>query len=311
MNNNNFTIISFYQFRQLKNLHILKKFFSDFGFFHKLKGTIIISPEGINGSISGLNESIRLFEKMLFSRGFKNLELKYSFFKYMPFNRFKIKIKKEIITFSKTKLDVQNNTASYINSKKWNNLIEKKDVLLIDVRNRFEHNIGTFKNAINPNTNNFSEFKKFIDNNLSLKKDKKIAMFCTGGIRCEKASSYMLNQGFINLYQLKGGILKYLEETSKSKSKWIGECFVFDNRVSVKNELKSGTYILCHGCREPLSKNDRKSDKYEEGICCLKCFNKISIKKRKSLKERNQQIQIAKKKGLYNPYIKFTTSNIL
>ena len=311
MNNNKFTIISFYQFRQLKNLLLLKKFFVDYCSFQKLRGTILLAPEGINGVLAGLEHPIKLFEKKIISKGFNNLEFKYSYHKYMPFNRLKIKNKKEIITFAHIKLDVENNTATHVKAENWNNIIENKDTLLLDVRNEFEYKIGTFKNALNPKTKNFSDFKKFVDKELSLNKHKQIAMFCTGGIRCEKASSYMLRKGFKNLYQLKGGILQYLEKIQKNKSKWKGECFVFDNRVSVKNKLSIGTYELCFGCRMPISMEDRNSEKYEKGVSCIKCFNLLSNEKKERLRERNKQIKIAKKKGIYNPYIKYTPLNFL
>jgi len=311
MNNNNFTIISFYQFRQLKNINFLKNFFKEFCSFHKIRGTVLLAPEGINGALAGFNKSIKFFEKEIISHGFNNLEFKYSHHKFMPFNRLKIKIKDEIITFSKTKLNVENNTATYVNSKDWNHLIEDKNTLVLDVRNQFEYELGTFKNSLNPNIKKFSEFKNFLNKKFSFRKYKQIAMFCTGGIRCEKASSYMLKKGFKNLYQLKGGVLKYLEDIPKNNSRWNGECFVFDNRVSVKNELAPGTYILCYGCRMPLSKEERKSNKHENGVSCPKCFNFLSYSKKKNLRERNKQIQIAKKKGIYNPYIKYTPLNFL
>ena len=311
MNKNNFTIISFYQFIQLKNLLQLKKFFAEFCSFHKLRGTVLLASEGINGAIAGLSEPIQQFKKSIYSKGFKNLELKYSYHKYMPFNRLKIKIKKEIITFSRMKLNVEKNTATYVKSKNWNSLIENKDTLVLDVRNNFENELGTFKNSFVPKTKNFSEFKKFVDKELTSQNQKKIAMFCTGGIRCEKASSYMLKKGFKNLYQLKGGILRYLEEIPKDKSTWQGECFVFDNRVSIKNELAIGTYELCYGCRMPLSTKDRQSRKYEKGVSCIRCFDSLSSQKKKKLRERNKQIKIAKRKGIYNPYIKYTPSNFL
>ena len=311
MNNNNFTIISFYQFLQIKNFIFLKKLFEEFCLFHKLRGTILLAPEGINGTLAGLNYSIKLFEKKIYSEGFNNLELKYSYYKFMPFNRLKIKIKKEIITFTKTKLNVEKNTADYVYPKDWNNLIENKDTLILDVRNKFEYEVGTFKNSMNPKIKNFSEFKIFVDKELKKQVNKKIAMFCTGGIRCEKASSYMLSKGFKNLFQLRGGILKYLKEIPIKKSKWRGECFVFDNRVSVKNELANGSYELCYGCRMPLKKKDCKSDKYEKGVSCPKCFRQLSNDKKKRLRERNKQNNIAKRKGIYNPYIKYTPSNFL
>ena len=309
MNNSNFTIISFYKFIELRNLIQLKKFFAEFCSFYKLRGTILLAPEGINGAIAGLNKPIKQFKNFMHSKGFLNLELKYSYHEYMPFNRLKIKIKKEIITFSRLKLDVEKNTAIHVNTKKWNSLIGDKDTLVLDVRNNFENELGTFENSFGPKTKNFSEFKKFVDKNFPQQSYKQIAMFCTGGVRCEKASSYMLKKGFKNLYQLKGGILKYLEEIPKEQSKWQGECFVFDNRVSLKHGLAIGTYQLCHGCRMPIKYADCKSEKYEKGVSCIKCFDLISREKKKKLRERNKQIEIAKKKGIYNPYIKYTPSN--
>tara|TARA_B100001123_G_C15156213_1_gene965591 strand:+ start:127 stop:1014 length:888 start_codon:yes stop_codon:yes gene_type:complete len=293
----------------LKNLLQLKKIFLDFCSFNKLRGTILIAQEGINGTVAGFENSVKKFEKMIDLKGFKKIEKKYSFYKYMPFNRLKIKVKKEIITFSNINLNVQKKTAKYIEPHKWNQIINNKDILLLDVRNDFEYKLGTFEKSFNPKINNFSKFKKFVEEKLQAQKNKQIAMFCTGGIRCEKASSYMLDLGFKNLFQLKGGILKYLEEVPKKNSKWQGECFVFDNRVSVKNELKNGTYKLCHGCRVPLSTTDCKSNKYEKGVSCSKCYDKLSDEKKRRLRQRNKQIEIAKKKGIYNPYINYTTSN--
>ena len=309
MNNINFTIISFYQFRKLIHLDQIRKSLKEFCSFHKIRGTILLANEGMNGTIAGLSHSVNLLEKKLQLMGFDNLKLKYSLHKYMPFNRLKIKIKKEIITFSHFKLDVEKNTANYVDAKNWNRLIENKDTLILDVRNEFECQIGSFRDSINPKINNFSDFKEYIDHKLISNKNKNIAMFCTGGIRCEKASSYMLNQGFKNLFQLKGGILKYFEKVPKEKSRWKGECFVFDNRVSVKKDLTIGTYKLCFGCRMPLSKQNRKSFKFEKGVSCPKCFDKISNDKKIKLRERNKQIHIAKKKGLYNPYIVYVPSD--
>ena len=309
MNNSNFTIISFYQFIQLRNLIELKKIFGEFCSFHKLRGTILLAPEGINGTIAGLEDPIKQFKNIICSKGFNNLELKYSHYKFMPFNRLKVRIKKEIITFSRIKLDVGKNTAAYVEPEVWNSLIENKDTLVLDVRNNFESKLGTFENSFRPKIKSFSEFKTFIDKELIFQDHKKIAMFCTGGIRCEKASSYMLKKGLKNLYQLQGGILKYLEKIPKNQSKWQGECFVFDNRVSVKNELAIGTYQLCHACRMPLNYQDCKSNKYEKGVSCIKCFDSISNEKKKKLRDRNKQIEIAKRKGIHNPYIKYTPSN--
>ena len=306
MKNIKFTIITFYQFKKIKKIDNLQILLKEFCSFNKIKGTIIIAEEGINGTVAGFAGSIKLLQKQLTDLKFAKLDSKISFHEFMPFSRLKIKIKKEIVTFNEENLDVEKLSGKHINSNEWNNLIDDKQTILIDVRNDFEIQVGSFKNSINPKTNNFSEFKKYIKNNMLTNKTKKIAMFCTGGIRCEKASAYMTKEGFDNIFQLKGGILKYLEDTRKKSSKWEGECFVFDNRVSVRNEMKSGTYELCHACRYPVSSVDLKSKYYEKGISCPKCVNKTSEIKKIKLKERNKQIEIAKKKGLYNPYIKYT-----
>ena len=309
MKNLKFTIITFYQFKKNFDVEKLKNLLKYFCTFHKIKGTILLAKEGINGTVAGLMEPIRLLELEFLKLGFTRLELKRSKHESMPFNRLKVKIKNEIVTFVGLKLDVENDKGKYVVSREWNSLIKEEETTVIDVRNNFEVEIGSFKGSINPKTKNFSEFKKYVDNNLSVNKSRKIALFCTGGIRCEKASSYMLNQGFNNIFQLKGGILQYLEDMSVKESEWHGECFVFDNRVSIQNEMTPGTYELCHACRNPLSFQDRSSKDYVKGISCSKCINKISKEKKLKLKERNKQIEIAKKKGIYNPYIKFTPSD--
>ncbi len=306
MNNNQFTIISFYQFKDIHDPQKIQQILKELCFFLKIKGTILLAKEGINGTVAGSSSSITLITEKLIDLNFNNLQFKESLYEYMPFNRLKIKIKKEIVTFDGNNYRVNHYTAKHIKSNRWNKLIKEKNTIVIDVRNNFENKIGTFKNSINPETKSFSEFKKYIDTKLAKYKDQKIALFCTGGIRCEKASSYMLTRGFKNLFQLDGGILKYLEEISKKESLWKGECFVFDNRVSIKNELSKGTYFLCHGCRLPISSKDMESKKYEEGVSCPNCFGKLSINKLKRLRERNKQIKISKKKGIYNPYIKLT-----
>ena len=309
MKNLKFTIITFYQFKKNHDVQRLKNLLEHFCSFHKIKGTILLADEGINGTVAGLIEPIRLLELKFSKLGFTRLELKRSTYEFMPFNRLKVKIKNEIVTFVGSQLDVENNMGKHVVSSEWNSLINEEETIVIDVRNNFEVKVGSFKGSINPKTNNFSEFKKFVDKNLSVNKNRKIALFCTGGIRCEKASSYMLQEGFHNILQLKGGVLQYLEDIPAKESKWHGECFVFDNRVSIQNEMKPGTYELCHACRNPLSLQDRLSKSYVKGISCTKCINKISKEKKLKLKERNKQIEIAKKKGFYNPYIKFTPSD--
>jgi len=305
-----FTIITFYQFKKIDDILNIKNELVHFCKFNKIKGTIILAEEGINGTVAGLFETIKKFELHLLSSGFANYNPKYSYSKFMPFFRLKVRNKKEIVTLRSKDVDPENITGKKIKPKDWNNLISDKETILIDVRNNFEVEMGTFKNSINPNTKSFTEFKSYLKNNLKEAKDKKIAMFCTGGIRCEKISSYMIKKGFTDVNQLHGGILNYLEKTSKKNSLWDGECFVFDNRVSVQNELKDGTYELCHACRHPLSQHKLKSKQYVKGISCPNCFGKISESKTKSLKDRNKQISLAKKKGLYSPYIKQTTNDL-
>ena len=309
MKNLKFTIITFYQFKKNTNVEKLQNLLKNFCSFNKIKGTILLAEEGINGTVAGLIKPINLLELEIQKLGFTKLELKRSFYEFMPFNRLKIKIKNEIVTFDGSQLDVENYTGQHVVSSEWNALIEDEKTIVIDVRNNFEVEVGSFEGSINPKTKNFSEFKQYVDKNLSENKNQKIAMFCTGGIRCEKASSYMLNMGFKNIFQLKGGILQYLEDITIKESRWQGECFVFDNRVSIQNAMAPGTYELCHSCRNPLGIKDRLSKDYVKGISCSKCINKTSKDKKLKLRERNKQIEIAKKKGLYNPYIKFTPSD--
>ena len=310
MINSKFTILTFYQFKQIKDLLIIKSRISDFCKFNKIKGTIIIAEEGINGTIAGTSQSIKNFQLEIKKIGFENFNPKYSYSKFMPFFRLKVRPKKEIVTLRTKIADPENITGNKIKPENWNNLITDNNTILIDVRNDFEVEMGSFRGSIDPKTKSFTEFKSYLKDNLSEAKDKKIAMFCTGGIRCEKISSYMIKKGFKNVNQLHGGILNYLEKIPEKNSLWDGECFVFDNRVSVKNELKDGTFQLCHACRAPLSKTQIKSKKYLKGLSCPKCYGKISEAKKKSLVDRNKQISIAKRKGLYSPFIKQTVSDL-
>ena len=309
MNNKHFTIITFYQFKkdfdQTKALLELNNFCK----FNKIKGTILIANEGINGTLAGLKKDIDNLISILKKFNFANLNLKFSSSKFMPFQKLKIKQKKEIVTFRTKFSDPEKQTGTHISFSEWNNIVNDKKTILLDVRNDFEVQIGSFRGAINPKTKNFTEFKDYVKTNLNKSKDKKIAMFCTGGIRCEKASSYLIAKGFKNVCQLDGGILKYLEQTPESKSLWNGECFVFDGRVSVKNELKEGTYKICYACRDPISLKEINSKKYNPGISCPKCFEITSDEKKKRLIERKKQISVAKKRGAYNRYIKQTVKD--
>ena len=310
MINSKFSIVTFYQFKKIQDILTIKNELSYFCKFNKIKGTIILAEEGINGTIAGMSANIKNFESYISKIGFHNYNPKYSYSKFMPFFRLKVRLKKEIVTLRTKIADPENFTGKKIKPEEWNNLISDKETILIDVRNNFEVEMGTFKGSINPNTKSFTEFKNFLKNYLDEAKNNKIAMFCTGGIRCEKVSSYMIKKGFKDVNQLHGGILSYLEHISNRNSLWNGECFVFDNRVSVRNELKDGTYELCHACRQPLSPNKLKSKKYSKGVSCANCYDKISDLKKKSLIDRNKQISIAKRKGLYSPYIKQTVNDV-
>ena len=254
-----FKIATFYQFKSLNNLTQFSKLLKSFCKKNEILGSIIIATEGINGTIAALPNSIDKFVNYLEKLQFENLNIKYSKTSKMPFYRNKIKIKKEIVTFLNTPINPEKQKAEYVNAKQWNEMINDTDIITIDVRNEYETKIGTFKNAITPNTESFVDFKKFITEKLNEHKNKKIAMYCTGGIRCEKASYYMKEIGFNNIFQLEGGILKYIEDTPETESLWDGECFVFDKRVTVNSKLEKGTYDLCHGCNEPISKTDQES----------------------------------------------------
>ena len=273
--------------KELKNLDIL--------------GTIILGNEGINGTVSGTSINLdRAIERLKLHSKILDLDLKESFSKKSPLLRLKIKIKDEIVTMGKKNINPSTQSGEYINHKKWNALIEDKNTLLIDTRNSYEYAIGTFKNSINPKTANFKEFPEWVNKQQfseTDKKQKKVAMFCTGGIRCEKASAFMKNEGFEKVYHLKGGILKYLEETETRNSLWQGECFVFDDRVSVKHDLSEGSYDLCHGCRMPITEQDKLSSHYVKGVSCSNCVNEKTSSQVKRYKTRQKQINLAKAKN--------------
>ena len=287
-----FYIFGFYKFKKIKEIKKNKKILNIFFIKNKIRGTIILSNEGINGTISGkknnLNLGIKKIKKVL---NFLNFDSEnFSLNKFQPFHKCKVKIKKELvpmgININKRSLNGQ------INPKKWNKIISDENTTLIDARKPFEHEVGTFKNSINPNINNFREFPKFLK---KLNKNKPVAMFCTGGIRCEKASVFLEKRGFKNVYQLKGGILNYLKTIKKKDSLWKGECFVFDNRISVKHELVKGSFSMCSGCRKPISTKDKKSIKYEEGVSCPRCHDILTIIQKDRFRMRQKQINLAKK----------------
>ncbi len=268
-----------------------------------IKGTLLLAEEGINGTIAGLPDNVLalltfLRSHPIFQNRLAELEHKESFASEHPFYRMKVKLKKEIVTLGVPGVSPTKKVGTYVKPTDWNALISDPDVILIDTRNGYEVDIGTFKGAIDPKTLTFREFPEYVAKHLDKNQHKKVAMFCTGGIRCEKASSYMIDQGFEEVYHLQGGILKYLETVPETESMWQGECFVFDQRVAVKHDLKVGEFDQCYACRHPLSPAEMQSAQYMAGISCPYCFDKISEEKRASLMERQKQVILARQRGL-------------
>ena len=304
---NHFTVVSFYEFKNIKTKYLkFKDAINKACIDYSIRGTVILSKEGINGTLSGLDSSINSFLLLLKNFEFNSLEVKYSYSKTIPFYKLKIKIKSEIVPFN-NKVKNSVDTGKFIEPQEWNKLVEDPSVLVLDVRNAYETRIGKFKNSTDPQTTNFTEFEQYIESNLINKKDQPIAMYCTGGIRCEKASAYMIQKGFKNILQLKGGILKYLEDTNPENSLWENECFVFDNRVSVKQDLSPGTYELCKGCKNPISEIEKASLKYEIGVSCPHCFDERTDNQKKNSRERQKQIDLHQLKGKAYSFDKLDT----
>ena len=288
------SVISFYKFVKINNPKKLRKSLLDLLLNEDVVGTFLIAKEGINATVSGSDISLKKIMKFLDKqKGFNDIEYKHSCSIKRVFKRLKIKVKDEIVALGKKEIDPSKTTRNYIEPRNWNKLIADPDVLLIDTRNTYEIKIGTFLGAENPNIKNFRDFPNFVKKKLNSKKNQKIAMFCTGGIRCEKASSYLLEKGFKDVYQLKGGILKYLEQNTKKNSRFKGECFVFDERVSVNKKLKNGRYQQCYACRMPISKDDISSIHYKKGISCPHCFSKTSKRQKNRFAERQNQINLS------------------
>ena len=291
-----FTISGFYKFKKINFLKKYKTYLENEISNTSIKGSIIISSEGINGSIAGNSKDIFRILKFL-KKEFKFKEFdssNISTSRFQPFHKAKVKVKKEVVPLGLKITSESKRHNRYLSGKSWNKLIKKKETLVIDVRKPFEHNVGSFKNAMNPNVQNFRDFPKFLS---KVEKTKPVAMFCTGGIRCEKASIFLKKKGFKNVFQLKGGIINYLKKTEKKDSLWKGECFVFDNRVSLKHKLKQGTFSICGGCRKPISTKDKRSKKYEEGVSCERCYDTLSSLQKSRFRMRQNQINLAKKTG--------------
>ena len=267
---------------------------------NNVMGTILIANEGVNGTISAKPREI---EKTLISiqkdDRFSEIEIKYSSTNKQPFHKMRVRLKKEIVTIGLPEINPNKTVGTYVKPEQWNDIISDPDVILIDTRNKFEIKIGSFKNALDPRTTSFRDFpewvKKFKQDKTNT--NKKIAMYCTGGIRCEKASSLMKEEGFNEVYHLQGGILKYLEQVEKEKSLWEGECFVFDDRVCLTENLEVGSYKMCFACRMPITEDELNDDRYEEGISCLYCYDKTTKDKKERFESRQKQIELSKLRG--------------
>ena len=266
-----------------------------------IKGSLLLAYEGINGTISGSRLGIdKVLGNIRSWPGCSDLVHKESYATEMPFKRMKVKLKNEIVTMGQPNIDPTVNVGNYVDASDWNNLISQEDVVVIDTRNDYEVAIGSFEGAIDPETKSFGEFPDWWQDNKSKYQNKRIAMFCTGGIRCEKSTNFLLNEGVENVYHLKGGILKYLEEVPKDNSKWTGECFVFDSRVSVKHGLEEGKYSLCYACRMPLSPNDLNRSEFEKGVSCHLCINSNDDERKERFRERQRQVELADKRGKHH-----------
>lgn len=295
---NNITVCAMYRFVHLPNYEEIRQPLLDLMLELDVRGTLLLASEGINGTVSGTQESIdKLLAWLKSDERLGDIGYKFSYDEAQPFYRTKVKLKKEIVTMGVEGIDPNRVVGTYVKPKDWNALISDPEVVLVDTRNDYEVEIGTFEGAINPNTETFREFPAYVKENLDPEKHKKVAMFCTGGIRCEKSTAYLKEQGFEEVYHLEGGILKYLEEVDESDTMWQGDCFVFDNRVAVNHQLEKGDYDQCHACRMPITDEDMASPDYAKGVSCPRCIGKHTDKQLARFAERERQIQLARSRG--------------
>lgn len=292
-------VAALYQFVSLPDFEDIKPQLENVCKQNSVLGTLLLAQEGINGTVCGPRAGIvAMLEFLWADPRFAELEPKYSESNEPAFTRMKVKLKREIVTMGCDGINPNNLVGRYVDPKDWNGLISDPDTLVVDTRNSYEYAVGTFENAVDPNTTTFREFPEWVEKNLKNKPEdsrpKKVAMFCTGGIRCEKATSYLLEQGFDEVYHLKGGILKYLEEVPAEESLWQGQCFVFDQRVTVGQGLEQGDYDLCHACRMPITPEEKQSDQFQQGVSCPHCFGSITQDQRERFAERQKQIELAK-----------------
>jgi len=291
-------ICALYKFVTLDNYKVLQEPLVEFMIGNHIRGTLLLANEGINGTVAGSRDAIdALLVRLKGDPRLADLSYKESYTDEMPFLRSRVKLKKEIVTMGVEGIDPKQVVGTYVKPKDWNALISDPEVLLVDTRNDYEVQVGTFKNALNPVTESFREFPDYVKNHLDPAKHKKVAMFCTGGIRCEKSTAYLKEQGFDEVYHLEGGILKYLEEVPEEETRWEGECFVFDERVTVNHQLEKGHYDQCNACRMPITEKDKSSSKYQHGISCPHCFDNTTEQQKSRFAEREKQIQLANDRG--------------
>ncbi|MBF7072723.1 rhodanese-related sulfurtransferase [Glaciecola sp. MH2013] len=294
---NNYLVCALYKFVSLNDYQEMRVPLKNFMEEANIKGTLLLASEGINGTVSGSQDAIdALLEYLNADERINPISFKTSWHEEQPFYRTKVKLKSEIVTMGVEGIDPLNTVGTYVKPKDWNDLISDPEVTLIDTRNDYEIEIGSFKHAINPKTETFREFPDYVEKNLDPAKHKKVAMFCTGGIRCEKSTAYLKEQGFENVYHLEGGILQYLEDVPKEETLWEGDCFVFDNRVAVNHDLEKSDYDQCYGCRLPITDEDKASEQYEAGVSCPKCFGTHTDEQLVRFREREKQVRLAKQR---------------
>jgi UPF0176 protein len=292
------TVCALYKFVRLDAFEALREPLSDKMISVDVKGTLLLAAEGINGTIAGPQAGVDAVLVFLAEQaGLNNISHKESYTDKNPFHRTKVKLKKEIVTMGVEGIDPNHVVGTYVKPKEWNALISDPEVMLVDTRNGYEIEIGTFKGALNPNTETFREFPAYVAKNLDKNKHKKVAMYCTGGIRCEKSTAYLKEQGFEEVYHLEGGILKYLEEVPSTETLWEGECFVFDGRVAVNHKLEQGQYDQCFACRFPLTEEEKQGEHYVKGVSCHRCYDKVTEQQRNRYAERQRQILLAEERG--------------
>ena len=296
--NNQFVIAALYKFVRLPDFRELRQPLLQRCLELQLKGTFLLAPEGINGAVAGRKEDVEgILDYLRAASRFVDLEHKESRADACPFQRMKVKLKQEIVSLGKGDIDPEKTRGGYVEPQDWNAVIARPDTLVVDIRNQYEAEIGSFKNAVSLQTRTFREFPEYAEVNLDPARHTHIAMFCTGGIRCEKASSYLLSRGFREVVQLRGGILNYLEKVDRKDSLWKGECFVFDNRVAVNHDLAEGDYEQCFACRWPITEADMASEKYQPGVSCPRCHDDLSPQQRQRFGERQRQVELATARG--------------